>query len=74
MHGVLSDGRRIDCVMSGARSGAGGESGADGALIGQAVENGRWWVKGRLSDGNWLLSRGEGYTVQNLVLAEPPAR
>ena len=26
------------------------------------------WVKAKLDDGAWLLSRGEGYTVQNAEL------
>jgi hypothetical protein len=34
------------------------------------VLGGRWWIKARLEDGAWLLSRGEGYRVQNAVLQQ----
>jgi hypothetical protein len=37
---------------------------------GGAVLGGRWWIKARLEDGAWLLSRGEGYRVQNAVLLQ----
>jgi hypothetical protein len=44
---------------------------ADGsAHVGCEVEGGRWWIKARLDDGAWLLSRGEGYRVQNAVLLQ----
>ena len=43
------------------------------SVVGRAIDDGRWWVKGILSDGAWLLSRGEGYYVENaeLVTAGP---
>ena len=111
VHGVLSDGRRLDCVVSDAPTAAGAFDGtilvgseADAATgaaaeaaaaavdanatdasapaeacavlstdgsahvhVGCEVEGGRWWIKARLEDGAWLLSRGEGYKVQNAV-------
>ena len=114
VHGVLSDGRRLDCVVSDAptaaeafdgtilvgteadaATGAAAEAAAaavdanatdasapaeacavlstDGSAhvhVGCEVEGGRWWIKARLEDGAWLLSRGEGYRVQNAVLLQ----
>jgi formylmethanofuran dehydrogenase subunit C len=111
VHGALSDGRRLDCVVSDAptaaeafdgtilvgseadaATGAAAEAAAaavdanatdasapaeacavlstDGSAhvhVGCEVEGGRWWIKARLEDGAWLLSRGEGYKVQNAV-------
>jgi len=29
---------------------------------------GGWWVKGKLKGGELLLSRGKGYTVENIVV------
>ena len=114
VHGVLSDGRRLDCVVSDAPTAAGAFDGtilvgseADAATgaaaeaaaaavdanatdasapaeacavlstdgsahvhVGCEVEGGRWWIKARLEDGAWLLSRGEGYKVQNVELLQ----
>ena len=114
VHGVLSDGRRLDCVVSDAptaaeafdgtilvgseadaATGAAAEAAAaavdanatdasapaeacavlstDGSAhvhVGCEVEGGRWWIKARLEDGAWLLSRGEGYKVQNVELLQ----
>ena len=123
VHGVLSDGRRLDCVVSAppdaadcvvgapphaadalgnvlvgteaeaataAAAAADADADADAAdasapaepravlsadgsahvgceVEGGAVLGGRWWIKARLEDGAWLLSRGEGYKVQNAV-------
>ena len=39
-------------------------------VAGGAVLGGRWWIKARLEDGAWLLSRGEGYKVQNVELLQ----
>ena len=116
VHGVLSDGRRLDCVISAsphaadalgnvlvgteadaatAAAAAAAAAAADAAAadasaqtetravlsadgsahVGCEVESGavlsgRWWIKARLEDGAWLLSRGEGYRVQNAVLLQ----
>ena len=53
VHGVLSDGRKVDCSVG------------DGA-VGCAVADGKWWVKAQLEDGTWLLSR-ERVTMQSTV-------
>ena len=125
VHGVLSDGRRLDCVVSDAPPAAealvgnvdgnvdgnidgnvdgnvdvGTEADAataaaadadatdasapagtravlstDGSEhVGCEVEGGRWWIKARLEDGAWLLSRGEGYRVQNVELLQKRPR
>ena len=117
VHGVLSDGRRLDCVVSDAPPAAealvgnvdGNANGnvdvgteADAATaaaadadatdasapagtravlstdgsehVGCEVEGGRWWIKARLEDGAWLLSRGEGYRVQNVELLQKRPR
>ena len=68
VHGTLSNGRPIDftvCKSGGLDDGH--------SVVGRAIDDGRWWVKGILSDGAWLLSRGEGYYVENaeLVTAGP---
>ena len=52
IHGVLSDGRTLDY-----------DAAAD-PQIGTLRPDG-WWVKGRLGCGSLLLSRGEGFLVQN---------
>jgi hypothetical protein len=119
VHGILSDGRRLDCVVSApphaadalgnvlvgteaeaataaaaaAAADADADADADAAdasapaepravlsadgsahvgceVEGGAVLGGRWWIKARLEDGAWLLSRGEGYRVQNAVLLQ----
>jgi hypothetical protein len=118
VHGILSDGRRLDCVVSAppdaaealgnvlvgteaeaataaaaAAAAADADADADAAdasapaepravlsadgsahvgceVEGGAVLGGRWWIKARLEDGAWLLSRGEGYRVQNAVLLQ----
>ena len=136
VHGILSDGRRLDCVVSAppdaadcvvsapphaadcvvgapphaadalgnvlvgteaeaatAAAAAAADADADAAdasapaepraglsadgsahvgceVEGGAVLGGRWWIKARLEDGAWLLSRGEGYRVQNAVLLQ----
>ena len=117
VHGVLSDGRRLDCVVgapphaadalgnvlvgteadaataAAAAAAAAVDADADAAdasapaepravlsadgsahvgceVEGGAVLGGRWWIKARLEDGAWLLSRGEGYRVQNAVLQQ----
>jgi hypothetical protein len=62
VHGVLSDGRPLDCALSG-----------DEWVGRQAGERGEWWVKARLADGELLLSRGEGYAVENVQVAEEVA-
>ena len=118
VHGILSDGRRLDCVVSAppdaaealgnvlvgteaeaataaaaAAAAADADADADAAdasapaepravlstdgsahvgceVASGAVLGGRWWIKARLEDGAWLLSRGEGYRVQNAVLLQ----
>jgi hypothetical protein len=126
VHGILSDGRRLDCVVSApphaadcvvgapphaaealgnvlvgteaeaataAAAAAAADADVDAAdasapaepravlsadgsahvgceVEGGAVLGGRWWIKARLEDGAWLLSRGEGYRVQNAVLLQ----
>jgi len=52
VHGVLSDGRKVDCDVGG------------DAVVGSQTADG-WWVKARMSDGKLLLSRGEGFNVTN---------
>ena len=117
VHGVLSDGRRLDCVVSDAPPAAealvgNADGNADGNIdvgteadaataaaadadatdasapagtravlstdgsehVGCEVEGGRWWIKARLEDGAWLLSRGEGYRVQNVELLQKRPR
>ena len=121
VHGVLSDGRRLDCVVSdappaaealvgnadgnvdvGTEADAATAAAADAATaaaadadatdasapagtravlstdgsehVGCEVEGGRWWIKARLEDGAWLLSRGEGYRVQNVELLQKRPR
>ena len=65
LHGVLSDGRRIDCTVSREQE----DMGQGGPTVGEAVDGGRWWVKGRLADGSGvLLSKGKGYDVTNVVV------
>jgi hypothetical protein len=76
LHGFLSDGQPIDCSVgrvgaapAGAGANGAADDGAEGALaVGAPVDQGRWWVKARLPSGGWLLSRGEGYDVTNVVL------
>ena len=133
VHGVISDGRRLDCVVSdappaaqalvgnadgnangnvdvGTEADAATAAAADAATaaaadaataaaadadatdasapagtravlstdgsahVGCEVEGGRWWIKARLEDGAWLLSRGEGYRVQNVELLQKRPR
>ena len=125
VHGVISDGRRLDCVVSDALPAAealvgNADGNADGNIdvgteadaataaaadaataaaadadatdasapagtravlstdgsehVGCEVEGGRWWIKARLEDGAWLLSRGEGYRVQNVELLQKRPR
>ena len=58
IHGILSDGRGLDC-----------DAAAD-ARVGTLRDG--WWVKGTMESGALLLSRGEGYLVQNREAIEEP--
>ena len=55
VRGVLSDGRAVDYAPS--------REPELGQLVARA--DGEWWVKGRLPSGEFLLSRGKGYRVEN---------
>ena len=41
-----------------------------GAVVGrQLMLDGKtWWIKAKLDDERWLVSRGEGYRVENVAL------
>lgn len=72
LHGVLSNGQRLDCAFDDARGVP--EEATLAALeavscaVGSAVDEGRWWVKARMPSGGWLLSRGDGYDVTNVLV------
>ena len=79
VHGVLSTGEAIDCAIEAREAAEQAVANQEAAAaqrrmvtplaVGQAVGGGRWWVKGRMP-GGWLLSRGEGYDVHNIVVPE----
>ena len=72
LHGVLSDGRPLNCAVSCAgdvlvTSNRAADWSTGALAVGSPVDAGRWWVKARMPDGSWLLSRGDGYEVTNMV-------